>query len=206
MRILQAVGGAMLFANATAILTDAVPADHRGMARGLNQVAGIAGQFVGLILGGLLGPVEWHLVFLVSVPFGVFGTFWAYRKLGERRPVHFDWRGNLTFGAGLTALLAGITYGIQPYGGYAIGPATTASTNAATPATRASPISAPSRPRHSVAKWSPNAAPCADGLRRPAKPGESPPPSTETATLGRSVHRRGRPLSDRTDCRPRRAG
>ena len=124
MRILQAVGGAMLFANAAAILTDAFPADHRGMALGLNQVAGITGQFVGLILGGLLGPVEWHLVFLVSVPFGVFGTFWAYRKLrelGERRPVHLDWWGNLTFGAGLTALLAGITYGIQPYGGHTMG-------------------------------------------------------------------------------------
>jgi MFS family permease len=104
MRILQAVGGAMLFANAAAILTDAFPDDHRGMALGLNQVAGIAGQFVGLILGGLLGPVEWHLVFLVSVPFGVFATFWAYRKLrelGERRPVLLDWWRNLTFGAGL---------------------------------------------------------------------------------------------------------
>jgi MFS family permease len=124
MRILQAVGGAMLFANAPAILTDAFPANRRGMALGLNQVAGIAGQFIGLILGGLLGPVEWHLVFLVSVPFGVFGTFWAYwklRELGERRPVHLDWWGNLTFGIGLTTLLAAITYGIQPYGGHAMG-------------------------------------------------------------------------------------
>jgi MFS family permease len=124
MRILQGVGGAMLLANSPAILTDAFPADKRGMALGLNQVAGIAGQFLGLILGGLLGPVEWHLVFLVSVPFGVFGTFWAYyklRELGERRPVHFDWWGNLAFGAGLTALLAGITYGIQPYGGHTMG-------------------------------------------------------------------------------------
>jgi MFS family permease len=124
MRILQAVGGAMLLANAAAILTDAFPADHRGMALGLNQVAGIGGQFIGLILGGLLGPVEWHLVFLVSVPFGVFGTFWAYRslrELGQRRPAHFDWQGNLAFGAGLTALLAGITYGIQPYGGHTTG-------------------------------------------------------------------------------------
>jgi MFS family permease len=124
MRILQGVGGAMLLANSPAILTDAFPADKRGMALGLNQVAGIAGQFLGLILGGLLGPVEWHLVFLVSVPFGVFGTVWAYyklRELGERRPVHFDWWGNLAFGAGLTALLAGITYGIQPYGGHTMG-------------------------------------------------------------------------------------
>jgi MFS family permease len=80
MRIGQGVGGAMLLANSAAILTDAFPSDKRGLALGLNQVAGIAGQFIGLILGGLLGPVEWRLVFIVSVPFGVFGTIWAYLK------------------------------------------------------------------------------------------------------------------------------
>jgi MFS family permease len=124
MRIGQGVGGAMLLANSAAILTDAFPSDKRGLALGLNQVAGIAGQFIGLILGGLLGPVEWHLVFIVSVPFGVFGTFWAYlklRELSERRPVNLDWWGNATFAVGLTALLAGITYGIQPYGRHAMG-------------------------------------------------------------------------------------
>jgi len=119
MRVFQGVGGAMLMANSAAILTDAFPSDQRGLALGLNQVAGIAGSFAGLVVGGLLGPVEWRLVFLVSVPFGVFGTFWAYvklRELGERRPVNLDWWGNITFGAGLVALLTGITYGIQPYG------------------------------------------------------------------------------------------
>ena len=124
MRVLQGVGGAMLFANSAAILTDAFPPDQRGLALGLNQVAGIAGSFIGLVVGGLLGPVEWHLVFLVSVPFGVFGTFWAYlklRELGARRPVNLDWWGNITFGVGLIALLAGITYAIQPYGGHTMG-------------------------------------------------------------------------------------
>jgi MFS family permease len=124
MRIGQGVGGAMLLANSAAILTDAFPSDKRGLALGLNQVAGIAGQFIGLILGGLLGPVEWHLVFVVSVPFGVFGTVWAYlklREMSERRPVNMDWWGNATFAIGLTALLAGITYGIQPYGGHTMG-------------------------------------------------------------------------------------
>jgi len=124
MRIGQGVGGAMLLANSAAILTDAFPSDKRGLALGLNQVAGIAGQFIGLILGGLLGPVEWHLVFVVSVPFGVFGTIWAYlklREMSERRPVNMDWWGNATFAIGLTALLAGITYGIQPYGGHTMG-------------------------------------------------------------------------------------
>ena len=124
MRVLQGVGGAMLMANSSAILTDAFPTHQRGLALGLNQVAGIAGSFIGLILGGLLAPVEWHMVFLISVPFGVFGTFWAYiklRELGERRPARLDWWGNLTFAVGLIALLAGITYGIQPYAGHTMG-------------------------------------------------------------------------------------
>jgi MFS family permease len=124
MRIGQAVGGAMLMANSNAIITDAFPAEQRGLALGLNQVAGIAGSFLGLVLGGLLAPVEWHLVFLVSVPLGVFGTFWAYLKLhdiGIRRPARLDWWGNLTFAVGLVAVMVGITYGIQPYHGHTMG-------------------------------------------------------------------------------------
>jgi MFS family permease len=124
MRVLQGVGGALLMANSTAIITDAFPAEQRGLALGLNQVAGIAGSFIGLILGGLLGPVEWHAVFLVSVPIGVFGTIWAYWMLhdtGTRNPAKLDWWGNLTFAVGLIAVLVGITYGIQPYGGHTMG-------------------------------------------------------------------------------------
>ena len=123
-RILQGVGGAMLLANSSALLTDAFPTNQRGLALGLNQVAAIAGSFIGLVLGGLLGPVDWRLVFLVSVPFGVFGTFWAYlklRELGVRRPARLDWLGNITFATGLIAVLVGITYGIQPYGGHTMG-------------------------------------------------------------------------------------
>jgi MFS family permease len=124
MRILQGVGGAMLLANSSAILTDAFPANERGLALGLNQVAGIAGSFIGLVLGGVLGPLGWRYVFLVSVPFGVAGTIWSYLKLQERgirRPASLDWPGNLTFAAGLIAVLVGITYGIQPYGGHTMG-------------------------------------------------------------------------------------
>src|SRR6267378_3957158 len=115
---------AMLMANSSAILTDAFPAGERGLALGLNQVAAIAGSFIGLVLGGVLGPINWRYVFLVSVPFGVLGTIWSYlklRELGIRRPARLDWAGNLTFGAGLIAVLAGITYGIQPYGGHTMG-------------------------------------------------------------------------------------
>ncbi|GAA3225219.1 MFS transporter [Pseudonocardia petroleophila] len=118
-RVVQGVGGAFIMANSSAILTDAFPVEQRGLALGINGVAAIAGSFLGLVIGGLLGPVNWHLVFLVSVPFGVFGTVWGYLKLrdtGQRTPARMDWWGNLTFAVGLIALLVGITYGIQPYG------------------------------------------------------------------------------------------
>jgi MFS family permease len=119
-RVVQAVGGSMLFANSTAILTDAFPVNRRGFALGLNQVAAIAGTFLGLIVGGVLASVDWHLVFIVSVPFGILGTIWSYKSLhevGARDPNgKVDIPGNILFGVGLTALLAGITYGIQPYG------------------------------------------------------------------------------------------
>jgi MFS family permease len=123
-RIVQGVGGAFLMANSSAILTDAFPVHQRGLALGINGVAAIAGSFLGLVIGGLLGPLNWHLVFLVSVPFGLFGTVWAYLKLrdtGQRVPVRMDWWGNITFAVGLIAVLVGITYGIQPHGGSDMG-------------------------------------------------------------------------------------
>ena len=123
-RVIQAVGGAMLMANSPAILTDAFPANQRGTAMGINQVAGISGQFIGLILGGVLAAIDWRLVFIVSVPIGLGGTIWSYlslKELGVRTPARIDWLGNVTFGAGLILLLTGITYGIQPYGGHSMG-------------------------------------------------------------------------------------
>jgi MFS family permease len=123
-RLVQALGGAMLMANSAAILTDAFPAGKRGMALGVNQIAGISGQFVGLLLGGLLAAVDWRLVFWVNVPIGIAGTIWSYRSLREiatTRRARIDWWGNVTFGLGATALLVAITYGIQPYGGHPTG-------------------------------------------------------------------------------------
>ena len=124
MRVGQGVGGALLFANSSAILTDAFPANQRGLALGVNSIAAIAGSFIGLVLGGVLAPVSWRLVFLVSVPVGLFATVWAYhslRELGERRPARIDWWGNATFALGLVGVMVGITYGIQPYGGHTMG-------------------------------------------------------------------------------------
>jgi MFS family permease len=123
-RIVQAVGGAMLTANSAAILTDAFPVSQRGMALGINQITALAGQFLGLVAGGLLAEIDWRAVFWVSVPFGVLGTIWSYRSLrevGVRRRARIDWVGNLTFTAGTAAILVSITHGIQPYGGHATG-------------------------------------------------------------------------------------
>jgi MFS family permease len=120
----QAFGGAMLMANSAAILTDAFPANKRGMALGINQIAGISGQFVGLLLGGLLAAVDWRLVFWVNVPIGLFGTIWAYKSLREisaTKRAKIDWIGNVMFAVGLGSLLVAITYGIRPYGGHATG-------------------------------------------------------------------------------------
>ena len=124
MRVFQGIGGAFLFANSTAILTDAFPEDERGKAMGINGIAAVSGSFLGLLLGGVLAPIEWRLVFLVSVPFGLFGTVWAYLKLvdnGVRREAKIDWIGNLLFAVGLIAVLVGIVYSLLPYGGHPTG-------------------------------------------------------------------------------------
>lgn len=118
-RVIQGVGGAMLMASSSAILTDAFPANQRGMALGVNMVAAVAGSFLGLLIGGFLSEWEWKAVFWVGIPIGVIGTIWSYRslrELGTRSPGKLDWAGTVTFGLGLTVLLLGITYGIQPYG------------------------------------------------------------------------------------------
>src|SRR3954447_9311660 len=124
LRIVHGIGGAFLLANAAAIITDAFPANQRGMALGINNIVGVSGMFVGLVLGGLLAPIDWRLVFLISVPVGLFGTVWGYLKLEERseprrRPI--DWWGNVTFALGLVLLMVAVTYGIRPYGAQATG-------------------------------------------------------------------------------------
>jgi MFS family permease len=124
LRIVQGVGGACLMANAAAIITDAFPQNQRGMALGINNIVGVSGMFIGLVLGGLLAPVSWRLVFLISVPVGLFGTVWAYLKLEEigiHKRARVDWWGNVTFAVGLILVMVAITYGIRPSGGASTG-------------------------------------------------------------------------------------
>ncbi|HVV75996.1 MAG TPA: MFS transporter [Mycobacteriales bacterium] len=124
MRLFQGIGAAMLIANSSAILTDAFPANQRGMALGINQAAAFSGSFLGLVLGGVLAPINWRLIFLVSVPIGLFATVWGYLKLhelSERHHASLDVWGNLTFAAGLVLVMIGLTYGIEPYGGHSMG-------------------------------------------------------------------------------------
>ncbi|HEX3707979.1 MAG TPA: MFS transporter [Mycobacteriales bacterium] len=124
MRLFQGVGAAMLIANSSAILTDAFPANQRGMALGINQAAAFGGTFLGLVLGGVLAPINWRLIFLVSVPIGLFATVWGYlklRELSERHHASLDIWGNVTFALGLVLVMIGLTYGIEPYAGHAMG-------------------------------------------------------------------------------------
>jgi MFS family permease len=123
-RVVQGIGGACLLANSAAIITDAFPARQRGMALGVNNIVGVSGTFIGLVLGGVLAPIDWRLVFLISVPVGVFGTVWAYialRELSTPRKAPIDWAGNLTFAVGLILVMTAVTYGIRPYGSHAVG-------------------------------------------------------------------------------------
>ena len=123
-RVVQGIGGACLLANAAAIITDAFPARQRGMALGINNIVGVSGMFIGLVLGGILAPIDWRLVFLISVPVGLFGTVWAYvalRELSTPRRARVDWAGNLTFAVGLVLIMVAVTYGIRPAGGHPIG-------------------------------------------------------------------------------------
>jgi MFS family permease len=123
-RVVQGLGGACLLANAAAIITDAFPANQRGMALGINNIVGVSGMFVGLVLGGILAPIDWRLVFLISVPVGLFGTVWAYLKLEERstpRRAPIDWWGNVTFALGLVLVMVAVTYGIRPANGHSTG-------------------------------------------------------------------------------------
>jgi len=124
MRIFQGVGAALLMANSAAILTDAFQPGRRGFALGINQAAAISGTFIGLLLGGLLAPINWRLIFLVSVPIGLFATVWGYFSLHEIESgsrARIDWAGNVTFALGLILVMIGITYGIEPYGGHPMG-------------------------------------------------------------------------------------
>ena len=124
LRMVQAVGGAMMMASSAAILTDAFPSEQLGFAMGINMIAALAGSFLGILAGGILSEFSWRWVFIVNVPVGLLGTtwgFWKLREIGIRTRARIDWVGNLAFAAGLTALLVGITYGIVPYGNSSMG-------------------------------------------------------------------------------------
>jgi EmrB/QacA subfamily drug resistance transporter len=125
-RLFQGLGGAFLFANSAAIITDAFEVKERGKALGINQISFLAGQFIGLILGGIIAPTfGWEYIFWVTVPFAIIGYVWAHINLRELGAIDktekIDWLGNITFGVGLTSILLGVTYILVPYGNAELG-------------------------------------------------------------------------------------
>ncbi|MDA8055254.1 MAG: MFS transporter [Thermoplasmatales archaeon] len=123
-RIIQGVGGGLLMVNSTALITDAFGPTERGRALGINQIAFIAGSLVGLIAGGLLVSYDWHMVFVVNVPFAIAGSIWSVFKLKEtskRAKIPMDIFGNATLGGGLVLISLGLTYTLAPYGSAAMG-------------------------------------------------------------------------------------
>ncbi|MGC8622022.1 MAG: MFS transporter [Caldisphaera sp.] len=118
-RVVQAVGGSLLMANSVALITDAFPLTERGKALGLNQISGLLGSILGLIVGGILATANWRLVFIISVPFGIAGTIWSFKSLREiskpNRNEKIDIMGNIDFILGIILLLAGVTYALEPY-------------------------------------------------------------------------------------------
>jgi MFS family permease len=125
LRLVQGLGGGFLFANSAAILTDAFPENERGKALGINSIAFIGGSLIGLLVGGFLATIDWHLIFMISVPIGVIGAVWAYIGLHEiaaiKKNQKFDPLGNITFAASITMILLAITYGLLPFGPSSMG-------------------------------------------------------------------------------------
>lgn len=114
-RILQGIGGAFLFANSAAIVTDAFPRRQLGVAMGTNTMVAAVGLVIGPVLGGALVAISWHWVFWFNVPFGLAGAAWAWLVLreltGRAQDTAFDAAGTLTFLVGLTGLVFGISKG-----------------------------------------------------------------------------------------------
>ena len=112
-RAIQGIGGALLFTNSAAIVTDAFRHGRVGLGLGVNQIAAAAGFLLGPVVGGLLTSFSWRWIFLVNVPLGIFGTIWGILRL--REPVKlptkqsFDWPGSISFTLGLGSLLAGLS-------------------------------------------------------------------------------------------------
>ncbi len=116
-RLLQGVGGAMLSANAMAIITEVFPPTQRGQAMGINTITWGAGSVLGPVLGGLiLAVASWRWIFLVNLPIGIIGTLAAYILLHDIAPrprgERFDVLGAVLFCIGLVGLLLGLTGGI----------------------------------------------------------------------------------------------
>jgi EmrB/QacA subfamily drug resistance transporter len=114
-RILQGIGGAFLFANAAALVTDAFPREQLGLAMGANTMIAAVGLVLGPVLGGALVAISWHWVFWFNVPLALLGAAWGglvLRELAKPDTTRgYDLAGTATFLVGLTGLVLGVSRG-----------------------------------------------------------------------------------------------
>ena len=114
-RILQGIGGAFLFANAAALVTDAFPRRQLGLAMGTNTMVAAVGLVIGPVLGGALVAIAWPWVFWFNVPFALVGSLWGLLVLEERSGRSgergLDLLGVTTYVVGLTGLVLALSKG-----------------------------------------------------------------------------------------------
>ncbi|HZR96381.1 MAG TPA: MFS transporter [Gaiellaceae bacterium] len=114
-RVLQGIGGAFLFANAAALVTDAFPKAQLGLAMGTNTMVAAVGLVIGPVLGGALVAVAWSWVFWFNVPLGLAGSAWAWLVLhemsGRDEERGLDLLGTTAYVVGLTGLVLALSKG-----------------------------------------------------------------------------------------------
>jgi EmrB/QacA subfamily drug resistance transporter len=119
-RVLQGIGGAMMFGTGTAMITSAFPPEQRGRALGINVSAVYLGLTLAPLLGGFLTDLAgWRSIFWLNIPFGLFvfpATWYAVRT--EWREAHgeaLDYRGAIIYIISISVMMYGFSRLPDPY-------------------------------------------------------------------------------------------
>jgi len=109
-RVVQAIGGAVMFANAAALIATVFPPQRRGRAFGMMTLGWSLGAILGILLGGVITTfLGWRYIFFINIPIGVVAVGWGLRTLPRTEPqtVRFDIPGFLTLSVALSLICYG---------------------------------------------------------------------------------------------------